>query len=168
MAFSAYIAIKGLKLGQFKAEATTDQRKDKWIPILAFTQGVISPRDPATGLPTGKRQHQPVTIVKPWGAASPQGLTACATNEALSEVDLEFTRAGVETVYQTVKLLNASITQVVRFTGRADGGEDTPTLGHSDTAAMMEYERWSFTFRRIEVQDIDGKTIYADDVLTVV
>ena len=33
---------------------------------------VLTPRDAASGLPTGKRQHAPMTIVKEWGAASPQ------------------------------------------------------------------------------------------------
>ena len=33
---------------------------------------VISPRDPASGQASGKRQHKPVTFIKEWGAASPQ------------------------------------------------------------------------------------------------
>lgn len=33
---------------------------------------IISPRDSASGLPTGKRQHKPMTFVKEWGAASPE------------------------------------------------------------------------------------------------
>ena len=34
---------------------------------------VVSPRDAASGLPTGRRQHQPLVITKEWDAASPQG-----------------------------------------------------------------------------------------------
>jgi hypothetical protein len=33
---------------------------------------VISPRDSASGMPTGKRMHKPFTLVKEWGAASPE------------------------------------------------------------------------------------------------
>ena len=33
---------------------------------------VVNPRDAATGLPTGKRQHNPMTIVKEWRAATPE------------------------------------------------------------------------------------------------
>ena len=33
---------------------------------------VISPRDAASGQASGKRMHKPFTIVKEWGAASPQ------------------------------------------------------------------------------------------------
>jgi hypothetical protein len=33
---------------------------------------VVTPRDSASGMATGKRQYAPVKIVKEWGAASPQ------------------------------------------------------------------------------------------------
>lgn len=38
----------------------------------SVTTGVVSPRDAASGLNTGKRQHGVVTISKEWDAASPQ------------------------------------------------------------------------------------------------
>ena len=163
MALQAWISVRGAKQGQFKGEATAAKRRDKWMPVLAFTMDVVSPRDPASGLPTGKRHYQPVTIVKSWGAASPQGLTAWATNEVLAEVDIEFTRqspTGEEAVHQTVRLTNASLAQIARFTGRPDGAEDTPSSGHSGTSDMMEMERWSFTFQKIEVHDSDGNTSF--------
>ena len=33
---------------------------------------IYAPRDSASGMATGKRQHGPVTFVKEWGAATPQ------------------------------------------------------------------------------------------------
>lgn len=39
---------------------------------LADASYVLTPRDSASGMPTGKRQHSPVTFVKEWGPASPQ------------------------------------------------------------------------------------------------
>ena len=167
MALQAWIALKSAKQGQFKSETTLAKRRDKWMPVVAFTMGIVSPRDPASGLPTGKRQHQVVTIVKQWGAASPQALTACATNEVLTEIDIEFTRphggSGDDVIYQTVRLTNATFWQITRFTGRPEGGEDTPFSGHTGTSDMMELERWAFTFQKIEVQDNDGKTSFADN-----
>jgi len=32
---------------------------------------VVSPRDSSSGLPTGKRQHKPLTVTKEWDAATP-------------------------------------------------------------------------------------------------
>ena len=39
---------------------------------LRQAQYLVSPRDSASGMPTGKRQHGSITIVKEWGAATPQ------------------------------------------------------------------------------------------------
>ena len=41
----------------------------------AVTGAFVRPRDSATGMPTGKRQHGSITITKEWGPASP-GLSA--------------------------------------------------------------------------------------------
>ena len=38
----------------------------------ATQSGVTSPRDSSTGMATGKRQHQPITMTKEVGATSPQ------------------------------------------------------------------------------------------------
>jgi len=165
MAFPAYIAIKGARQGQLKGETTVVERKDKWMEIFAFTMDVASPHDPATGHTSGRRQYKPITIVKQWGAASPQILQACATNEVLTEVDIEFTQAdtaGME-VAQTIKLISATIADIARFTGAPDGAEDTPTAGHSKASDMQEYERVAFTFQKIEIADVVGGTRFADD-----
>jgi len=34
-------------------------------------QGIVSPRDPASGLPTGKRQHADIVIIKTGDKSSP-------------------------------------------------------------------------------------------------
>ena len=39
---------------------------------ISFHYDVKSPRDAASGQASGKRTHKPVTIVKEWGAATPQ------------------------------------------------------------------------------------------------
>jgi hypothetical protein len=49
------------------------------------------------------------------------------------------------------------ITQVTRFAGNPDS-----TWGTS-SATLLELERWSFTFRRIEVHDVDGNTTHVED-----
>ena len=40
---------------------------------------VIGPRDPVSGQASGKRMHKPFTIVKEWGAATPQLMAMKAT-----------------------------------------------------------------------------------------
>lgn len=40
--------------------------------VRQSSYAIASPRDAASGMPTGKRQHGSVTIVKEWGPATPQ------------------------------------------------------------------------------------------------
>src|ERR1700740_1396617 len=96
MGFQGYVTIKGQKQGQFKGEGTAPKRKDKWIPISSFEYEVVSPRDAATGQPAERRHHKPVTVVKEWGAATPQIFTALTTNETLPEVELEFLKTNAQ------------------------------------------------------------------------
>jgi type VI secretion system secreted protein Hcp len=114
MAIQAYISVKGSRQAQFKGETLKAGRQDKWMSVLSVVMDLQVPRDPATGQATGRRQYLPVKIIKAWGAASPQGLSACATNENLPEVRIEFVKAtttGVEEVYQSISLTDASFSR---------------------------------------------------------
>jgi type VI secretion system secreted protein Hcp len=157
-AWTAFVSIKGVRQGQFKAEGV--QRKDKWIPVVAFTFGAKSPRDPATGAGSGKRQYEPACFTKEWGAATPQIFQALSGNEVLPEVVFEFnktSREGAEYVYQTVKLSNATVASVRQFTGHPAG--DT----RAATAEAQNLEEVCFTFQKVEMTNNDGKTSFMDD-----
>ena len=83
---------------------------------------IVSPRDPASGLPTGKRQHKAFTITKELDKSTPLLLGALVTNENLPTVTFAYTHGG--TPYLTVKLTNANIasneqvgtTETIEFT----------------------------------------------------
>src|ERR1043166_4062388 len=51
------IAIEGAKQGKFRGEGTSEGTKDK-IVGTAFEYEIKTPRDPQSGAPVGKRQHQ--------------------------------------------------------------------------------------------------------------
>ena len=164
MGYSFTVGIKGQTQGDFKAETTQGQAKNK-IAGLSFSYEVKSPRDAATGSPSGKRQHSPVKIVKAVGAASPQIFQALVTNEVLKEVTFDFTKAnanGEEYVYYHIKLTNASVASVHLFTK-----DDLSTAGGSSSkqssSLPMELEEVSFVFQKIEVESKDGKTMGMDD-----
>jgi len=163
----AYMSVTGAKQGVFKAQSTLVARQDKWIPILAFEMALESPRDSNTGLASGKRRFLPLRIVKEWGAASAQALSACAANEALREVTFEFERAkahGPHVVFETVKLTNASITSVVRAMGRpsslAEGAKTALAAEDKALGDPLSWEEWTFVFQRIEVVDVRGQTSF--------
>jgi type VI secretion system secreted protein Hcp len=172
MGLEAFVSIKGKIQGQFKGEGTNDKRKNKWMAVVGFAMGLDSPLDLASGHPSGRRQWRVVKIVKEWGAASPQLLQACATNEVLSEVVIEFLKTnaeGEEYVYQTVTLTNSTIAHISRFTkNRGEAGSNS-SFGDSsmvDITILDELEEVEFSFQKIVVEDVNGGTSFADDWLT--
>jgi type VI secretion system secreted protein Hcp len=61
-ALNTYFAkIQGEKQGHIKGGATQAGRED-WIEIVGFSHEVVSPRDSASGMSTGKRTHKPFTM----------------------------------------------------------------------------------------------------------
>jgi type VI secretion system secreted protein Hcp len=158
MAQKFYVTIKAAKQGTLKGQGS-GREKDK-IPGVAFSYGVESPRDAASGLPSGKRRHKPVVITKEWGAASPQLFQAAVTNEVLTSVLIEFLSTnslGKEEVNYTVELTNVSISG---FEGSLHLGENAGPI--VDT---RELERITLEFQKITVTSVTGGTTATDDWL---
>ncbi|HEY6306729.1 MAG TPA: type VI secretion system tube protein TssD [Candidatus Angelobacter sp.] len=152
-AVNAYIRIEGNKQGPFKGEGTR-KGNNQWIPVVAVSHAIESPRDANTGLATGKRMHKPITITKEVDAASPQFFRALTDHEALREVVIEFVHAGPqgkEEVYQTVTLTDAVVSSIHKVTG-AHPGRNT-----------HELEEVSLVFQKIEVSNKAGKKTASDD-----
>ena len=151
------MTIDGAKQGKFKAEGGP-QFKGR-IPVHKYSVEVISPRDPASGQPTGKRLWKPVEIVKDWSAASPQIVQAIATNEVLTSVLIEIFRTeatGLEQLVGTVRLTNASVSSYHSYVSEGSQG---------DIPAGRAVESVQFTFQRIELTNPDGQTGVMDDWL---
>ncbi len=108
--------------------------------LQAFSHEIVSPRDPASGLPTGKRQHQPITITKQLDASTPRLLQALVSNENLKSVTIGLNENGSQVA--TVVLSNASI---------------------SDYQAHGASESWSFTYQKITWTWLDGGITASDD-----
>jgi type VI secretion system secreted protein Hcp len=62
------------------------------VPIVGFATGVVSPRDPATGLATGKRQHKPVVVRRAIDGLDATVLTKAAQNATLGTITIEVQR----------------------------------------------------------------------------
>jgi len=108
--------------------------------VTAVSHEIVSPRDPASGLPTGKRQHKPISITMEWGATTPLLLNALVNNENLTSVLIGLLRNG-QTV-ATIKLTNASAAQYDE---------------HGDTVTV------AFTYQKIEWTWVDGGVTAEDD-----
>jgi type VI secretion system secreted protein Hcp len=132
---------------------------ENMMAVISATHEIISPRDAASGLPTGKRMHKPLVVTKELDKASPLLYNALTHNESLPEVELQFYRAsptGQEMLFYTVKLTNATISSI-RFV--------QPNTLQTDTRQLPEYEEVSFTYQKIEWTFTQGNITAADDWL---
>ncbi len=156
MALNAYLRLKGTKQGVIQGSSTQKGREGK-IVVVASNHEVIAPVDPASGLPTGRRQHKPFVITKEVDKASPLLYTALVTNEQITEWELQFwhpAQTGAETQYYTVKLTNAAI-RSIQFT-MADNR-------NTELQRYAPYEEVSFTYQKIEWIWTDGGITASDD-----
>ena len=161
MALNAYLKLKGQKQGEIKGSVTQKGREGK-IMVIAVSHEIVSPRDAASGLPTGKRMHKPFVITKELDKSSPLLYNALCTNENLSEFEIQFwtpqlraaSGTGSEVQHYTVKLTNANIVDIsFRMLNNKN-----PEL-----VKFAEYEEVAFTYQKIEWIWADGGIMSSDD-----
>ncbi len=148
MALTAYLKLKGQKQGDIKGSVTQKGREGK-IAVVAARHGVISPRDAASGLPTGRRQHRAFMLTKELDASSPLLYALLVNNENIPEWELQCwapqlratAGAGTEVQHYTVRLTDAKLSDI-QFV-MADNRD--PAL-----AKLAASEELSFTYSKIE------------------
>jgi type VI secretion system secreted protein Hcp len=161
MAMMAYMQVKGQKQGSIKGSVTQKGREGS-IAVIACNHSIVSPRDAASGLPTGKRMHKPFSVTKVIDKATPLLYAALCTNENLPEVTIDFWRpqiktgtgTGAEVQYYTVKLTNANIASI------------TMTMPDVEDPAQQKldmHEEVAFTYQKIEWIWKDGNIVAMDD-----
>lgn len=157
MALNCYITkIKGEKQGAIKG-SVTQKGREGWIECFAFEHKVHSPRDPASGLPTGKRVHSPLKIIKPIDKSTPLLMNVLVNNENIPELELQFfapSAAGAETNFYKITLTNANISEV------------KPYMLMNRNPEYMRYpemEEVSFTYQKVEWTFVKGGITAMDD-----
>lgn len=157
MALNCYITkIKGEKQGAIKG-SVTQKGREGWIECFAFEHKVHSPRDPASGLPTGKRVHSPVKIIKPIDKSTPLLMNVLVNNENIPELELQFfspSAAGAETNFYTIKLTNANISEIKPY---------MLMNRNPDYMKYPEMEEVSFTYQKVEWTFVKGGITAMDD-----
>jgi len=156
MALNAYLTLKGQKQGTITGSVTQKGREGS-ILVHAFNHDILSPRDPDSGLPTGKRLHKPLYILKEIDRSSPLLRNALVNNENLVTWELKFwtpSPTGVERQIYTITLTNASIASV----SESMLDNEDPTNAHFPIR-----EEISFTYQKIEWTWTDGGITAVDD-----
>lgn len=133
----------------------TGDGPDGSVIVLGFEHEIVSPRDPASGQATGKRQHKPVRIVKPIDKSSPLLYRAIATNETLPTVEFRFHRPTEKGtgVYYKVTLTNASISSIRQW---------KPNTRDLSADRAGDLEEVSFSYQTITWRFEDGGIEHSD------
>ena len=150
----SYMTVMGSKQGQIKGEVTKAGREDT-ILVIGFSHEVVSPRDAASGLPTGKRQHKPIVITKKIDKSTPLLMNALVNNENLDvEVSVYGATSGrKEMLCYTIQLTNAAVAGIKQYMGF-----NATTLITGD-----HLEEVSFTYQKIIWTYEDGGITAEDD-----
>jgi len=156
MPMPIHMTLKGQTSGEIKGSCTQKGREGS-ILIFAFDHDILSPRDIASGLPTGKRQHKPVLVTKEIDKSSPLLYTVLCNNENLTEVVFKFWKpsaSGKEVQYYTIKLTNANIAARKTY---------FPNMLIAENTKLPHLEEVSFTYQKIEWTFEDGGITSEDD-----
>ncbi len=148
-ALNAYLKLKGQKQGSIKG-SVTQKGNEGAIKVLAISHELVSPRDAATGLPTGKRQHKPLVITKEIDKSTPLLNAVLTNNENIPTWELAVNLPngkGGEALAYTIKLTDASITSIRTVT--------------DDDGNLLE--QVSFTYKKIEWVWVNGGITAEDD-----
>jgi len=89
-----------------------DRAASDWTPIFGYSREISRPRDAASGLPTGKRQHKPFVITKPIDKLTPLFLGANVAGTPLEGIELLLVntdRDGNSSAFFTVTLYQPNI-----------------------------------------------------------
>jgi type VI secretion system secreted protein Hcp len=156
MALNAYLRLKGATQGDIKGSVTQKGREDS-ICVIAFSHEIVSPRDAASGLPTGKRMHKPLMITKEVDKSTPLLYNLLINNENIKTWKLEFwqpSSSGHEVQFYTIDLMNASIASIEQH-----------MLNNKNPEFMKykEYENIYFCYQKITWTWKDGGITAEDD-----
>jgi type VI secretion system secreted protein Hcp len=147
MAEEFFVTVVGARQGVLVGDCSVPGREGA-IAGVGFAYDVEVARNVATGLSTGKRRHQPVRITKRWDRSTPLLFRALSTNEAITEVVVEFPAPGGGGPYHRVRLANALVTEIRQ---------------HVDPQGGAHLEDVSFTFQHIEFTNLVTGATAEDD-----
>jgi len=139
------------------SEGCSDMKgRENTILCQALNHEVYIPRDPQTGLPTGKRVHNPLTVTKVFDKSTPKFFQALSTGERMSNVTLKYYRinpSGNEEHYFTIKLEDAIIVSVKPWVPNALDSSRERFTHMEDVSFTYSKIIWTWEIDGVEAQD---------------
>ena len=122
--FSAAMTIRPLQ-DRVILEFRTPEGREQTIEVIGFSHEVISPRDAASGLPTGKRQHKPFNVTKGIDNSSSILSGMFIGNETFTDLNIQIIRntGKGSRVLKTINLKKANVCGVSNMLSSDDERE---------------------------------------------
>jgi type VI secretion system secreted protein Hcp len=157
-----YVWFTGNKQGKFGGHGSwggeDDQKGREGSSLVQqFSHEISMPRDPQSGLPSGRRVHHPVQIVKRIDKASPRLLQALTTGERFSDVTYKWYRIdpmGGQQHYFTIQLEEAVLVGMKEW---------FPITADNTRSTYSHFEDVAMTYRKITWTWVDGGVTSTDD-----
>ncbi len=150
MPMTSHMEVKGKNQGKIDGSCEMEGR-EKTILVYGMNHDISIPKDPQSGLPSGKRIHGALTVEKEIDRSSPMLNQALCTGEQLSEVTIKkyfIGPTGAEEHYYTITLEDAIIVGIEPYMPLAFLSENEP---------YRHMEKVSFTYSKIKWKhEIDG------------
>jgi type VI secretion system secreted protein Hcp len=150
-----FVTITGKKSGAIKGSCDASGHKDE-ILGQALEHKVEMPRNPQTGLPTGRRVHGPLTITKYFDVSSPVLFSALCSGEQMSDVKCSFWKKkedGGEEEYYRISLKNAIIVAIRPWISNVLLEQNERLQHMEDVSFTYESIKWEHTLGSKEASD---------------
>jgi type VI secretion system secreted protein Hcp len=155
MPMPSHLTLQGEKQG--KIEGSCDMKgREGTILVHAMNHDIHIPRDPQSGLPSGKRIHGPLSIVKEYDKSSPKLYQALCTGEHMKEVTIKWYRidkTGSEEHYFTHKMEDAIVVTMKPYMPVAFLPENEPYRHMEEVAFTYKKIKWTWETDGIESED---------------
>jgi len=155
MPMPAHLTLTGEKQG--KIDGSCDmQGREATILVYSMNHDIHIPRDPQSGLGSGKRIHGPLTIVKEYDKSSPKLYQALCTGEHLKDVTIKWYRInkqGSEEHYFTHKLEDAIVVEIKPYMPMVFVVENEPFRHMEEVSFTYKKIKWTWEPDGIESED---------------
>lgn len=151
-----HMSLNGNKQGNISEGCCDMKGRENTILCQALNHEVYMPRDPQTGLPTGKRVHNPLTVTKVFDKSTPKLFEALATGERMKDVTLKYYRidpSGQEQHYFTIKLEDAIVVSVKPWVPNALDQSRERFTHMEDVSFTYSKIIWTWEIDGVEAQD---------------
>jgi type VI secretion system secreted protein Hcp len=132
------LTMTGTKQGKIKGSSTKkegDLDYSQGMECHGFNYNVMAPHGSQSGVASGRRRHQPVTITKEVDSASPKLWQALCSNETFKSARLQFAKpgsGGKSLPFRTIELINGAIVDIRQAPSSTGKRCEYVTLAYED------------------------------------